>query len=472
PAPPIPTPVSIREPVHQEQEIYIALYDYGARAKNHLTIKKGDRMIMLYKDGAWSVVRLLQPNRMNSNTKGYVPSNFIRRESLINSQPPWMFDTAVRSEAITLLMQPCNQQGAFMVRRRADDRNEYALSVKVEVMNKAKVHHFKIKKSSQGYLMGGIEFITLDELVAFYKKNLVGDIARLGSPCKQSQMVVESPQTIGLSHDIVDEWEIDRNSIQLGKKLGSGQFGEVHKGLWNKTTTVAVKTMKSSDSLNKEEFLKEARLMKKLHHPKLVQLFAVCTQSEPFYIVTELMCNGALLDYLTGEDLNLEEEVLIDMATQVATGMAYLEVKNYIHRDLAARNILVGKNNNCKVADFGLARLTQDDEIYQAKVKAKIPIRWTAPEAITKQQFSIKSDVWSFGILLTEIIGKGRVPYPGMNNKEVLEQLERGYRMERLEKCSEDMYKIMRDCWDIDPNERPSFEILEIELSDFLQAYV
>ncbi|XP_078485165.1 tyrosine-protein kinase Src42A-like [Ciona intestinalis] len=235
---------------------------------------------------------------MNSNTEGYVPSNFIERESLINSKLPWMFDTADRSEAITLLMQPCNQQGAFMIRRRAADRNEYALSVKDEVMNKARVHHFKINKSSQGYSMGGIEYTTLDMLVAYYKENLVGDITRLGLPCKQSQMVVESPQTIGLSHDIVDEWEIDRKSIKLGKKLGSGQFGEVHKALWNRTTTVAVKTMKASDSLNKEEFLKEARLMKKLHHPKLVQLFAVCTRSQPFYIVTELMCNGALLDYL------------------------------------------------------------------------------------------------------------------------------------------------------------------------------
>ncbi|XP_078485607.1 tyrosine-protein kinase SRK2 [Ciona intestinalis] len=284
-------------------------------------------------------------------------------------------------------------------------------------------------------------------------------------------MVVESPQTIGLSHDIVDEWEIDRKSIELGKKLGSGQFGEVHEGLWNRTTTVAVKTMKASESMNKEEFLKEAQLMKKLHHPKLVQLYAVCTQSEPFYIVTELMCNGALLDYLK-KDLNFTEETLIGMATQVATGMVYLEVKNYIHRDLAARNILVGKNNNCKVADFGLARLTQDDEIYTAKVKGNIPYKWTAPEALTMHKFSIKSDVWSFGILLTEIIGRGRVPYPTIPNNELLEQLERGYRMPKLKEYSEDMYKIMRDCWEEDPNKRPSFERLEMKLNDFSQAYV
>ena len=91
--------------------------------------------------------------------------------------------------------------------------------------------------------------------------------------------------------------------------------------------------------------------------------------------------------------------------------MAYLESHKFIHCDLAARNILVGEHNSCKIADFGLARLAGNE--YTAREGAKLPIKWTAPEAANYSKFSIKSDVWSFGILLTELITYGRIPYPG-----------------------------------------------------------
>ena len=152
--------------------------------------------------------------------------------------------------------------------------------------------------------------------------------------------------------------------------------------------------------------------MKKLRHPKLIQLYAVCTLEEPIYIITELMKNGSLLEHLQGKGRTLKLPQLIDMSAQIASGMAYLESQNYIHRDLAARNVLVGENNIVKIADFGLARLIKEDE-YEARVGARFPIKWTAPEAANYSKFSIKSDVWSFGILLTELVTYGRIPYPG-----------------------------------------------------------
>ncbi len=106
------------------------------------------------------------------------------------------------------------------------------------------------------------------------------------------------------------------------------------------------------------------------------------------------------------------------LCKQVAQGMAYLEKHGYVHRDLAARNVLVGKTLNVKVADFGLSRSVVEDE-YVAHEGAKFPIKWTAPEACLTNAFSTKSDVWSFGVLISELVTYGRIPYPGMNNHEV-----------------------------------------------------
>ncbi|KAG2468040.1 LCK kinase, partial [Polypterus senegalus] len=152
----------------------------------------------------------------------------------------------------------------------------------------------------------------------------------------------------------------------------------------------------------------------------------------------------------------------------VAEGMAYIERKNYIHRDLRAANILVSETLTCKVADFGLARIIENE--YTAQEGAKFPIKWTAPEAINFGKFSIKSDVWSFGILLTEIVTYGRIPYPGMTNPEVIRYLDRRYRMPCPESCPKQLYEIMLICWNESPEERPTFEYLQTTLEDFYVA--
>jgi fyn-related kinase len=242
--------------------------------------------------------------------------------------------------------------------------------------------------------------------------------------------------------------------------------------------------------MDPKDFLAEAQIMKKLRHSKLIQLYAVCTAEEPIYIITELMKNGSLLEFLQGKGRNLKLAQLIDMAAQIASGMAYLESQNYIHRDLAARNVLVGENNIVKIADFGLARIIKEDE-YEARVGARFPIKWTAPEAANYSKFSIKSDVWSFGILLTELITYGRIPYPGksrislnsypqfqfvdqskfchlgMTNAEVLHQVEHGYRMPAPPSCPPALYEIMLETWHKDPMKRPTFETLQWKLEDF-----
>ena len=270
------------------------------------------------------------------------------------------------------------------------------------------------------------------------------------------------PQTAILSEE---PGEIERNSIQLVKKLGAGKFGEVWQGTWNGTNEVAVKVLKPG-IINAYEIFQEVALINliKLRHPKLIQLYAVCTKEDPIYIITEMMKHGSLLEYLRCDGHSLKLPQLLKIGAQVASGMAYLEEKNYVHRDLAARNVLVSENLTCKVECISMARILSED-IYEAH--AKFPIKWTAPEAALYNRFTIKSDVWSFGILLYELITYGHFPYPGMNDAEVLERLQKGYRMPCPINCPELLYKIMRECWRDQADTRPTFESLHLRMEDF-----
>ena len=160
--------------------------------------------------------------------------------------------------------------------------------------------------------------------------------------------------------------------------------------------------------------------------------------------------------------------MVILISSHTNAGMAYLEEHSYIHRDLAARNVLVGEGNVCKVADFGLARVTM--ATYKP-ADPNFPIRWTAPEGIFRNQFSIKSDVWSFGILMAEIVTKGDVPYKGMDNNDVIILLKLQFRMSKPPHCPDPLYEIMRRCWKERPEDRPTFASLQKSILDFQRSY-
>ncbi|CAH0550582.1 unnamed protein product [Brassicogethes aeneus] len=372
---------------------------------------------------------------------------------------PWYFRKIKRIEAEKKLLLPENQHGAFLIRDSESRHNDYSLSVR----DGDTVKHYRIRQLDEGgfFIARRTTFRTLQDLVSHYSNDADGLCVNLCTPCVQ----VEKPQPEGLSHRTRDQWEIERASLKFVRKLGHGQFGEVWEGMWNNTTPVAIKTLKPG-TMDPKDFLAEAQIMKKLRHQKLIQLYAVCTVEEPIYIITELMRNGSLLEHLQGKGKSLKLNDLIDMAAQIAAGMAYLESQNYIHRDLAARNVLVGEGKVVKIADFGLARLIKEDE-YEARVGARFPIKWTAPEAANYSKFTIKSDVWSFGILLTELVTYGRIPYPGMTNAEVLHQVDHGYRMPQPPNCPQALYDIMLECWNRDLMKRPTFETLQWKLEDF-----
>ena len=326
-------------------------------------------------------------------------------------------------------MMPSNQHGSYLVLQKTHQHDIYMLYVRDHNM----VRHYTIRKLNKvlsSFCIAGKVFHSIQHLVAHYQQQADGLCVNLRYPWIL-------PQTTDISEKTY-VGDIDRHELKLLKKLGTGLFGEVWAGLWKETTPVAVKIM-SADISPWRSY--EGYVLKRLNHPKIIHLYGNCTKEMPNFIVTEFMKYGSLLEYLHGEGRSLKPPKMIDIATQVAAGMAYLEEHDWIHRDLGARNILVGDGDICKVANFCLAVLVDGDicesdyEIcdkeYVDYSGMKYPVKWIAVESIQWKRFSIKSDVWSFGIVLWELITYGFVPYPGMTNSQVTEQLQQGYRMPR-----------------------------------------
>ncbi|XP_073332880.1 tyrosine-protein kinase ABL2 isoform X2 [Pagrus major] len=425
-----------------DPNLFVALYDFVASGDNTLSITKGEKLRVLgyNQNGEWSEVR-------SKNGQGWVPSNYITPVNSLEKHS-WYHGPVSRSAAEYLLSSLIN--GSFLVRESESSPGQLSISLRYE----GRVYHYRINTASDGkvYVTSESRFATLAELVHHHSTVADGLVTTLHYPAPKCN----KPTVYGVS-PIHDKWEMERTDITMKHKLGGGQYGEVYVGVWKKyNLTVAVKTLKE-DTMEVEEFLKEAAVMKEVKHPNLVQLLGVCTLEPPFYIVTEYMPHGNLLDYL--RDCDKEEVnavVLLYMATQISSAMEYLEKKNFIHRDLAARNCLVGENHVVKVADFGLSRLMTGDT-YTAHAGAKFPIKWTAPESLAYNTFSIKSDVWAFGVLLWEIATYGMSPYPGIDLSQVYDLLEKGYRMEQPEGCPPKVYELMRACWQWSPLDRPSF---------------
>ncbi|KAL1020635.1 hypothetical protein UPYG_G00002720 [Umbra pygmaea] len=447
-------PPDPKEPQTTESSIYMALWGFEARANEELTFQTGDLFNVISRSGDWWTARKIDKNGRILAT-GIVPYNYLARGESVHAQP-WYFGKLNRFEAISHLMSSENREGAFLVRVSEKDNVGHVLSVK----DGRQAKHFKVYEKDGRYHVEPTQtFSSLIDLVEFYMTHSLGTVEHLGQACTRKEPV---PQD--LSHSTVDEWELPKDEFTVCEQLGSGYFADVHRGIWKNRINVAIKILKN-DSLNDREFQGEVQILKKMRHRHLIALFAVCTSSTPYFIITELMQNGNLLNFLRSPDgSNLDLMSLVDMGAQVADGMAYLEEQNSIHRDLAARNVLVGDNYICKVADFGLARVIK--EPFYVSEDKKIPYKWSSPEAISHGRFSNKSDVWSFGVLLWEILTYGGIPYPGFNNMEVYQQINKGYRMPAPEICPDFLYKIMLACWRYSPSDRPEFKELRHELEN------
>uniref|UniRef100_A0A672QJN5 receptor protein-tyrosine kinase n=1 Tax=Sinocyclocheilus grahami TaxID=75366 RepID=A0A672QJN5_SINGR len=258
--------------------------------------------------------------------------------------------------------------------------------------------------------------------------------------------------------------ELEASCIAIDKVVGAGEFGEVCSGRLKlpskKEICVAIKTLKAGyTEKQRRDFLSEASIMGQFDHPNIIRLEGVVTRSKPVMIVTEYMENGSLDGFLRKHDAQFTVIQLVGMLRGIASGMKYLSDMGYVHRDLAARNILVNSNLVCKVSDFGLSRVLEDDpEAAYTTRGGKIPIRWTAPEAIAYRKFTSASDVWSYGIVLWEVMSYGERPYWEMSNQDVIKAVDEGYRLPPPMECPATLYQLMLDCWQKDRNNRPKFE--------------
>ncbi|XP_037606377.1 ephrin type-A receptor 7 isoform X3 [Sebastes umbrosus] len=280
--------------------------------------------------------------------------------------------------------------------------------------------------------------------------------------------------------------ELDASCIKIERVIGAGEFGEVCSGRLKlpgkRDTSVAIKTLKVGyTEKQRRDFLCEASIMGQFDHPNVVHLEGVVTRGKPVMIVIEYMENGSLDGFLRKHDGQFTVIQLVGMLRGIAAGMRYLSDMGYVHRDLAARNILVNSNLVCKVSDFGLSRVIDDDPeaVYTTTGKiqdimnliftpatdlrfteqgGKIPVRWTAPEAIQYRKFTSASDVWSYGIVMWEVMSYGERPYWDMSNQDVIKAIEEGYRLPAPMDCPPGLHQLMLDCWQKDRAERPKFD--------------
>uniref|UniRef100_A0A3B4FT92 receptor protein-tyrosine kinase n=1 Tax=Pundamilia nyererei TaxID=303518 RepID=A0A3B4FT92_9CICH len=269
--------------------------------------------------------------------------------------------------------------------------------------------------------------------------------------------------------------EIDVSYISIERIIGAGEFGEVCSGPLRlpgkREIQVAIKTLKAGyTEQQRRDFLWEASIMGQFNHPNIIRLEGVVTKSKPVMIITEYMENGSLDTFLKKNDGQFTVIQLVGMLRGIASGMRYLSDMGYVHRDLAARNILVNSNLVCKVSDFGLSRVLEDDpEAAYTTRGGKIPIRWTAPEAIAYRKFTSASDVWSYGIVMWEVMSYGERPYWEMSNQDVIKAVEESYRLPGPMDCPEALYHLMMDCWQRERSNRPKFDEIVCLLDKFIR---
>ncbi|MBA0706476.1 hypothetical protein Golax_018582 [Gossypium laxum] len=266
---------------------------------------------------------------------------------------------------------------------------------------------------------------------------------------------------VAIPNDGTDVWEIDPRNLKFENKVASGSYGDLYKGTYC-SQEVAIKVLKP-ERLNtdlQKEFAQEVFIMRKVRHKNVVQFLGACTQPPNLCIITEFMSGGSVYDYLHKQKGVFRLPSLLKVAIDVSKGMNYLHQNNIIHRDLKAANLLMDENEVVKVADFGVARVKSQSGVMTAETGT---YRWMAPEVIEHKPYDHKADVFSFGIVLWELL-TGKLPYEYLTPLQAaVGVVQKNLRPTIPKHTNPKLAELLERCWQQDPALRPDFsEIIEI----------
>uniref|UniRef100_A0AC34QM36 Tyrosine-protein kinase n=2 Tax=Panagrolaimus sp. JU765 TaxID=591449 RepID=A0AC34QM36_9BILA len=384
----------------------------------------------------------------------------------------WFHGSMPRDEIEDLL----KAEGEFLLRRtEVEGKPRFAISV----YKKGTIKHILLHYKDGMWNVRDIKKKTLTELINAHvegKVPVMSDGTKIVKGAarpdfyilhehidlKKRKVPVMSDGTKIVKGAARPDFYILHEHIDLKKRLGGGAFGEVYIGIWKKSDTesieVAVKRLKGMmHKKERIELVREAKLMRRFDHQNIVKIYGVAPQEEPMMIVLELASGGALNGHLQ-KNPDIAVEKLVSYCKDGARGMCYLASRNVIHRDIAARNCLLGKNDELKISDFGLS--VADRSLVKMDKLKSMPIKWLAPECLRKGEFTKKTDVWSFGILMWEIFTRCKTdPFPGETNLEAKKKILSGKQPMQVPPNTPPIpASVMEMCFIQDPAERPDFE--------------
>merc|ERR1711962_316279 len=492
-----------------KQDVTIWSYiDDGTNLRPH-TIPEKTRVKVIEENPKWWKVEC-------GKYKGFASKHYFVHKDTKDpwERKPWYFGDMTREDAESLLGDTANPDGSFLIRH--SDKNNGMMVLTLKYFNTRppepeiyKYMNYNVKRDGKEvWFSSRKKFKSLCELIDFCMQNKAEGVAtKLTNIC-----LIPPPHAdpaFEFHNKDHDSLRVPMKELKLDERVGSGQFGDVYRATFRGNLKVAAKQLKTDNEAENdkvlEEFFKEINTMKELNHPNLIQLFAYTTgNKEGNFMIQEFMAEGDLKNYLQKlkkDEKRMKAETkiwskLLSWNIEVARGMERLESLELVHRDLAARNVLLDQFFRAKVADFGLSMKPSEGRRPRGE---KLPVKWTSPEGLFDSDgFTSQGDVWSFGILMYEVLSIGENPYHEFRiknapfketmKKEFDTYFDTGVKLWDADilRCKEPknlpefrvnkenfegVMKVMGSCWDIEPRDRPQFKRLVTSLEALRNDY-